>query len=165
MATFTYKVDGLEKLVDKLSVETRGKFSILASPLRKGLTKSALLVEGQAKRLVPVDTGNLRRTITHKVDRAPIPLFAEVGTNALYARVVHDGRRAGLAPPPISALAGWASRHKIPKTALYVVARAIDRRGIKGRPFLRLALSQMRGQIDGALKTAAKEIEALWGRK
>lgn len=157
---FTYKVEGLDKILSK----TQAPASLLGPPIRRGLTASALLVEGQAKRLVPVDTGNLRRTITHRVDRAPIPLFAEVGTNAKYARVVHDGRRAGAPMPPSSALAGWARRHSIPKGSLYVLARSIGRKGIKGRPFLRRALVDMRGQIDAAMSRASKEIEAGWGK-
>ena len=44
------------------------------------LTASALLVEGQAKALCPVDTGNLRNSITHEVEKKE----ARVGTNVSY---------------------------------------------------------------------------------
>lgn len=155
----TYTVKGLEEIVRNLA----NTAELIGPPLRTALTKSALLVEGQAKRLVPVDTGNLRRTITHRVDRAPVPLFAEVGTNASYARTVHDGRRAGAAPPPTSALAGWASRHGIPSNRVYLVARAIGRKGIRKRPFLQVALNSLRAEIDGILGEAARDIEARWG--
>ena len=50
----------------------------------KALTTSALLVEGDAKLRAPVDTGNLRSSLNHKVetDRATI------GTNVEYAPFV-----------------------------------------------------------------------------
>lgn len=51
------------------------------------LTASALVVEGQAKALVPVDTGNLRNSITHEVNKQE----ARVGTNVEYAPFVELG--------------------------------------------------------------------------
>jgi HK97 gp10 family phage protein len=51
------------------------------------LTASALVVEGQAKALVPVDTGNLRNSITHEVKKQE----ARVGTNVEYAPFVELG--------------------------------------------------------------------------
>ena len=38
----------------------------------------------------------------------------------------------------------------------------IGRKGIKGRPFLKQALQQARGQIQTFLSDAAREIEARW---
>lgn len=152
----SYEVKGMAELVGKL----QGGSGLIAAPLRTALTRSALLVQGEAQKLVPVDTGNLRRTITHRVDSAPIPTFAIIGTNAPYAIYVHEGRRPGKMPP-VQALLGWARRHGVNP---YVLARAIGRRGIRGRPFLRNALQRMRGQIDGALRTAARQIEANWRR-
>ncbi len=153
----TYQVTGLAELIQKTSASV-----LLGPPLRKGLTTSALLLQAEAQRLVPVDTGNLRRTITHRVDSDAVPLFAIVGTNAPYAQAVHDGRRKGAAPPPVRALMGWAGRHGIPAGRVFLIARAIGRKGIKGRPFMTDALKAVRGKIDGALTTAKHEIEAIW---
>lgn len=52
-----------------------------------GLLKATLLVEGTAIDKVPVDTGRLRSSITHRVE----PDFAEVGTNVEYAPNVEFG--------------------------------------------------------------------------
>ncbi len=49
--------------------------------INKALTASALVVEGTAKNLAPVDTGNLRNSITHEVEGPE----ARVGTNISYA--------------------------------------------------------------------------------
>ena len=53
----------------------------------KALTGAALVVEGAAKTLSPVDTGNLRGSITHEVN----PDHAKVGTNVEYAPYLEYG--------------------------------------------------------------------------
>jgi len=55
----------------------------------KALTESAILVESQAKALTPVDTGNLRSSITRNVTAKN----AVVGTNVFYAIYVELGTR------------------------------------------------------------------------
>lgn len=59
------------------------------------LTASALIVEGQAKALVPVDTGNLKGSITHEVKEKE----ARVGTNVEYAPFVELGTSKMAAQP------------------------------------------------------------------
>ena len=64
--------------------------AILAKPLqvKNALIKSALLVEAQAKADCPVDTGTLRRSITHEFigDNT-----IQVGTNLDYGPYVEYG--------------------------------------------------------------------------
>lgn len=55
--------------------------------ISKALEASALVVEGAAKNLTPVDTGNLRNSITHEMEKAE----ARVGTNVEYAPFVELG--------------------------------------------------------------------------
>jgi len=55
--------------------------------ISKALEASALVVEGDAKNLAPVDTGNLRNSITHEVEGKE----ARVGTNVEYAPFVELG--------------------------------------------------------------------------
>lgn len=55
----------------------------------RALEKCCLTAEGYAKRLCPVDTGNLRNSISHKVDdKEPA---AYIGTNTEYAAYVEMG--------------------------------------------------------------------------
>ncbi len=63
--------------------------------INKALTASALVVEGQAKALCPVDTGNLRNSITHEVEGKE----ARVGTNVEYAPFVELGTSKMAAQP------------------------------------------------------------------
>ncbi len=55
----------------------------------RALEKCGLAAERYAKRLCPVDTGNLRNSITHRVDEGGAAAY--VGTNSEYAAHVELG--------------------------------------------------------------------------
>lgn len=57
--------------------------------LLRGLEKIGLVAEGYAKKLCPVDTGNLRNSITHVVDEQEPA--AIIGTDNEYAAYVELG--------------------------------------------------------------------------
>ena len=59
------------------------------------LKASALIVEGQAKLLCPVDTGNLRNSITNEVEDQ----VARIGTNVEYGPHVELGTVKQTAQP------------------------------------------------------------------
>ena len=70
--------------LDKLNY----KLETLANlDISKALNKACLVVENEAKRLCPVDTGDLRNSITHEVDDG----VGIVGTNKEYAPYVEYG--------------------------------------------------------------------------
>jgi HK97 gp10 family phage protein len=55
----------------------------------KALETCGLTAESYAKQLCPVDTGNLRNSITHEVDDSELACY--VGTNVEYAAYVECG--------------------------------------------------------------------------
>lgn len=59
------------------------------------LERTAYNIERGAKRNCPVDTGNLRRTITTEIGSMEV----NVGSNCEYASYVHDGTRYQSAQP------------------------------------------------------------------
>ena len=63
--------------------------------INKALEASALLVEGEAKNLAPVDTGNLRNSIAYEIEKKE----ARVGTNVGYAPFVCLGTSKMAAQP------------------------------------------------------------------
>lgn len=64
------------------------KAEMQAAVLR-ALEKCGLTAEGYAKKLCPVDTGNLRNSISHTVDEGDTTAY--IGTNAEYAPYVELG--------------------------------------------------------------------------
>lgn len=61
----------------------------LQEAAERALEKCGLVAEGYAKRLAPVDTGNLRNSITHKVDPEEPAVY--IGTNSEYGAYVELG--------------------------------------------------------------------------
>lgn len=61
----------------------------LEAAAARALEKCGLTAEGYAKRLAPVDTSNLRTSISHKVDPAEKEVY--IGTNSEYAAYVELG--------------------------------------------------------------------------
>ena len=55
----------------------------------RALERCGLQAEGYAKDLAPVDTGNLRNSISHKVDEAEPAAY--IGTNVEYAPYIEFG--------------------------------------------------------------------------
>ena len=55
----------------------------------RALEKCGLTAEGYAKKLCPVDTGNLRNSITHQADEAEPAVY--IGTNSEYGSYVEMG--------------------------------------------------------------------------
>lgn len=61
----------------------------IQAALVRGLEKCGLVAEGYAKKLCPVDTGNLRNSITHVVDKEEPAVY--IGTNSEYGPYVELG--------------------------------------------------------------------------
>ena len=61
----------------------------IKAALLRGLEACGLVAEGYAKKLAPVDTGNLRNSITHTVDEEEPAAY--IGSNSSYASYVELG--------------------------------------------------------------------------
>ncbi len=123
---------------------------IVQQETTKSMARAVVAIEGDAKRLVPVDRGTLRRSLTHEVKASGRDIVGKAGTNLDYARFVEEGRSPGK-QPPTSAIAGWAARHGIEPGAAFLIARAIGRRGTKPRPYLKPAFAKNRALISREL--------------
>ena len=73
----------------KVTIKDNSKdiLSKMRSAKGNALEKVGLVAEGYAKRLCPVDTGNLRNSITHETEKDA----AYIGTNVEYAPPVELG--------------------------------------------------------------------------
>lgn len=57
----------------------------------EALEEIGMLVEAEAKQRAVVDTGNLKRSITHVVNKSEKEPFATIGTSVEYAEYVEKG--------------------------------------------------------------------------
>lgn len=121
------------------------------------VARATRTAERAARGAAPADMGALRRSITSET----APLRGRVFTALAYAAAVEEGRRPGARPPPPQALVGWMARHGVGGSA-WVLARAIGRRGTKGRFFMRAGLEAARDALPGLLGQAARRIGSAW---
>lgn len=81
----------------------------LQDKIKVALEECGLAAEGYAKRLCPVDTGNLRNSISHTTDAEN----AYIGTNVEYAPYVEMGTSRTKAQPFLKpAATGHADEYK-----------------------------------------------------
>ena len=66
---------------------------------RDFIATTALKVESDAKWRTPVDTGRLEASITTELNKGPLGMQAEVGTNVEYASAVEFGTSTQVAQP------------------------------------------------------------------
>lgn len=109
--------------------------------LTEAMQRSVLIVEGNAKREAPVKTGNLRRTITSRVEQGG--RRGVVGTNAPYARPVHDGSRPHIIQAKRARALFWkGAKHPV---------RVVHHPGNRPNPFMRRAADTSRGPVEREL--------------
>lgn len=152
VAEIVVRIENLEHVLSKLNPE------LYLPAIAELLKNAALLGEREAKGLAPKDTSALARSIVGQVTG---PLTATVSSPLQYAAVMEEGRSAGARMPPPDALVGWARRHGF-SGSTFVLARAIGRRGIKGRFFMRAAMQTVAEQLPVLAEAAVAKIAARW---
>lgn len=148
-------VRGLEALQKKLGPQ------LYEDALTEYLTEATDLGQKVAREGIKDDTNALARSVLTEVR----PLSARIYSTLPYAVPVDQGRRAGAKMPPPNALRGWMQRHGMGNVPPFVLARAIARRGIRGRFFLRAAKERIERETPNMLRRAARTIEQKWGRR
>jgi hypothetical protein len=116
---------------DRLAGALQRSPAVVAAAQGQAMTRSLLLIETDARRNVKQDTRQLMNSITGRQRTQPSGLVGEVGPSVRYGLYVERGSRPHW--PPRAPLEGWARRHGVP---VFVVQRAIARRGTRARPFL-----------------------------
>ena len=154
------RIEGLEKLQAGI---VSGP-ATLASEVRTAMTAGSILVEGTARSLAPKDTGRTAGSINYAITGSGANLQSKIGPSVAWGIVIEQGRRPGAKPPPVKALQPWARRHGIPDGRVFLIARAIGRRGIKARPFLQPSLEQNTAKIIALFeKTGVKVVSRMAG--
>jgi hypothetical protein len=157
---------------------------VTEASLRRAMTASLLLIEGDARRNVVQDTRRLAGSINHRIDGTYPTLVGSVGPNVRYGAAVEFGRRAGAKMPPVDALIGWVRRHFNPagftggagpgrnrawrsrerqlRSAAFLVARSIKRRADGGdrmaHPFMSPAYRRNQTRITQAFARVGAQV-------
>lgn len=154
----------------------------LRSKIRGALRAAGRELVGAVKAAAPRDTGRLANSTDSVVTEDSAELTAVVFSRVRYSLFVHGGATYGAKGPPRDALLAWARRHlakgilrarasagestagyrpRVKKSEAeslaFLVARAIKRRGLKPRPYLRTTLEQRAGRVGDLLRQAAAE--------
>lgn len=144
----TVELHGLNEAISSLNW-TDEQLRHADEPMRQATS----IVSGAARQNAPVDTGVLKASIMPEVISRDKMTTGVVGSNIVYAPFMELGTRPHW--PPLAALEGWARRHG---TTAYVVARAIARRGLKPRRYLRRALESNQGKIIQIFNSFVKRV-------
>jgi hypothetical protein len=144
---------------------------MLDREIRRTLNASLLLIEADARRNAPRDVGRMSGSINSKIAGVFPRIAGSVGPSVRYGYNVEFGRRPGGRMPPVDALIGWVRRHWSPGSAptqpgrgryrawqqagdqalrsrAFVLARTIQRRGIRAQPFMAPAFRTNRLRIS-----------------
>lgn len=120
---------------------------ILGRELTTAMESALQTTEREVAQRTPVNTGQLRSSITHSV-LIPFPnLTGSVGTPLEYGITMEYGRKPGSRMPPVAAIAYWLYRKKIVtdyreiRSAAWAVAKSIAKKGIEGRHMFRDGLA------------------------
>jgi HK97 gp10 family phage protein len=138
------EIRGLRETQDKMEQMAR---DLSGDAMLRGMRDATLIVERDAKKNVPVDTGRLRASITPEVQWQSKTLRGVVGTNVFYGPYVETGTRPHW--PPRGALSVWARRHGMSEGVVrYSISKfgtsrqALKKVGTKGWRYLERAFTE-----------------------
>ncbi len=155
----TIEIKGLQELMDRFE-----RFDeIAAGEFRAAMGVSVETVGKLAREKAPVDMGQLRTNITGKVQGGGVATQVEgvVGAYRPYAQVMEEG--ADPHWPNMGNLHFWVVRKLGLKgveaeRATFLIARAISRRGLKPRHYMRDGLKEAEPKIKAEFEQAVERI-------
>lgn len=143
----TVEVVGDEELIAKLNQVGN---DLTGPPMVDAMKKATLVVTRTARQRAPIDRGGLRASIIPDVVTETRRVIGIVGSNKIYAPAQELGTRPYWAP--LQPLIDWVRRKGLATgNAIYAVAkgvqRAIARRGIRPKEFLKKGLEENTDKI------------------
>jgi phage gpG-like protein len=103
-------------------------------------------------------TGDMRKSVTHKVTEYMNKIVIRVGVNTKYAVYVHEGTKPHW--PKRSAIERWVKLKFDPidvRGTAYAVSRSIAKKGTKAHPFLKLVFNQEKTRAASRIAQAIKD--------
>lgn len=180
MPKFTFDISNLSdvlKKLDTLDVKVQ-------QDVKDEISASALNIQSGAKRLAPVNFGQLRNSIYLKEQNVDKGYVFTVGSNASYAPYVEfgtggkvsipagfeqlasgfKGKKAGTFKDMVEALTLWVKRKGIgggnDKSIAYAIAISILRKGLRPQPFLIPAFETEKPKMIKNILNAIKNVKS-----
>jgi HK97 gp10 family phage protein len=172
MDQITFRPEGFEKLFAKFkSINEAAQQDV-----KNEFNASALNIQSTAKRLAPVNFGNLRNTIVLEqigdtsnfvftvAAKAKYSPYVEFGTGGKVSvpsdyveyAAKFKGKKGGTFKEMVDALILWVQRKGISgkndKSTAYLIARSILRKGLRPQPFLIPAFEQEKPKLLKRIK-------------
>ncbi len=141
------------KDVERITKKFGNVAPMLEDEMRRTMRASLDLAEGTIRSVAPVNTGNFRGSISNQMRGTRGTIRGKVFSPLKHGIVIERGRKPGSKQPPTHAIELWAKQVGIGAAGedirgiAFVIARAIGRRGIKGRFPFRRGFNQARPRI------------------
>ena len=182
MASITIDIKGMSEALGKF--DKYGK--TVQAEIKDEVGASALKIYSDAKRLAPVNLGTLRNTIfIESVSPAANKFMFTIGASARYAPYIEFGTGGKVSIPAgyesyasqfktktggtfkemVKALMMWVEKKGIAsgkqtKSAAYIIALSILRKGLRPQPFLIPAFEQERPKLKLRIEKTIKDAKS-----
>ena len=154
MPAFDIELSGFERL-------KRNTEDLIPGPLKNLLVTASLRARNVARQGVSSNSP-VARTILNEVQPMSAKVFSVMSENR--TRSIEVGRQAGGPLLHTDALKRWIKRVGFSGSP-FALARAIQRRGVKGRFFMQAAFKSARENLPRDLTAMGQEIGKLFGRR
>jgi HK97 gp10 family phage protein len=180
MGGFTFDITNISEVLGKLQSFDKK----VQQDVKDEVNASALNIQSGAKRLAPVNLGQLRNSIYLKEQKVDKGFVFSVGSNASYAPYVEfgtggkvsipagfeqlasgfKGKKAGTFKDMVQALTLWVRRKGIgggnDKSIAYAIAISILKKGMRPQPFLIPSFETEKPKMINNIKKAIENVKS-----
>ena len=175
--SYEVKVDGVDELLQKLNP------GVLEPIIGQGLAEVGNIAKPEIESRTPIFRGVLARSVTVKMDQGHlVPEYVKIGPTAPHTHLVESGVKPHFPPWLVSQgkgarrLRAWVLKTLQPDTIAaemkaseldrmtFLVARAISRRGVRPRYFIRDAFRATESQIEDVVDGMVARLEGEWDK-
>jgi HK97 gp10 family phage protein len=180
MGGFTFDITNISEVLGKLQSFDKK----VQQDVKDEVNASALNIQSGAKRLAPVNLGQLRNSIYLKEQKVDKGFVFTVGSNASYAPYVEfgtggkvsipagfeqlasgfKGKKAGTFKDMVEALTLWVRRKGIgggnDKSIAYAIAISILKKGMRPQPFLIPSFETEKPKMINNIKKAIENVKS-----
>lgn len=146
--TVRIKLKGVTKVTNNL----RRINQQIVEAVKDTNAKVANRIKGEARRNVPVFTGNLRKTIVIQTVNASPKFTVRVGSKSKYAMKIEFGYSGMKRLPSIKRIREWVAFKGLPESMVMPLALKLKRKGSAAQPYLVPAFDRYAKKYEDILR-------------